>query len=178
MRCAIIAMLAAAAVSGQVKLPNYTRDVLPNGVVVYLMPKPGLPLVDFRILVRGGAESEPAGLAGVASLTAELLRRGTADRTPDQFSEQLDFLGGTFNARADEQSTEITAEFLKKDFDDGLDAGFSRSAASRVSRRRGKEADRTARGLYPRSQRQPADGDRLVLPAFLLRACAPIRAHC
>jgi predicted Zn-dependent peptidase len=85
------------------------------------MPKPGIPLVNFRILIKGGAESEPAGQAGLAGLTAQLLRRGTSKRTADQFSDELDSLGGTFFANSDDQSTSINAEFLKKDFDAGLD---------------------------------------------------------
>jgi zinc protease len=103
-----------------VKLPLYTRDVLPNGTVVYLAPKAGLPLVSFRILVKGGEESEPAGLAGLAGITTTLLRRGTAKWTADQFADELDGLGGTFLGRPDRQAIAISAEFLKKDFDRGL----------------------------------------------------------
>jgi predicted Zn-dependent peptidase len=113
-------VLFCASASGQVKLPPYTRDVLPNGAVVYLAPKPGLPLVNFRVLVKGGAEAEPAGLAGVASLTTTLLRRGTSQWSAEQFAEELDGLGGTFFGSADRQQVGISAEFLKKDFDRGL----------------------------------------------------------
>jgi zinc protease len=110
--------------SAQVKLPPYTRQELPNGVVVDLMPRPGVPLVTFQILIKGGVESDPPQLAGLANVTAQLLRRGTARRTADQFSEELDFLGGVFNLVPDDalpSATSISAEFLKKDFDRGLD---------------------------------------------------------
>ena len=53
-------MVAAAGLLGQVsqvKLPPYSRQVLPNGVVVDLMARPGVPLVGFRILVKGGGQS-------------------------------------------------------------------------------------------------------------------------
>lgn len=106
--------------SAQVKLPPYTREVLPNGVVVYYAPRTGLPLVQFRVLIRGGAESEAQGLAGLASITADLLRRGAGQRTADQFADELDGLGGVFNANSNEQATVVNAEFLKKDFDTGL----------------------------------------------------------
>jgi zinc protease len=110
----------AAQLAAQVKLPPYTRDVLPNGTVVYLVPKPGLPLVNFRVVVKGGKESEPAGLAGLATLTAGLLRRGTTQSTADQFAEELDGLGGAFGVNAGREAVDISAEFLKKDFDRGL----------------------------------------------------------
>ena len=122
-RLALILVLASAAVFGEVRLPPFTRQTLPNGLTVELMPRPGVPLVGFRILVNGGAEAEPANLSGLASITAQLLRKGTAKRTADQFSEELDFLGGTFQTPEATQSpaSVVTAEFLKKDFDRGLD---------------------------------------------------------
>ncbi|MEO8660791.1 MAG: pitrilysin family protein [Bryobacteraceae bacterium] len=116
----ILALLLCTPSLAQVRLPAYTRDVLTNGTVLYLMPRAGLPLVQFRILVTGGAESETAQLAGLPGITAALLREGTARVTAAQFSEELDSLGGIFDALTDDQATVITAEFLKKDFDRGL----------------------------------------------------------
>jgi zinc protease len=113
--------LAVLASGAEVRLPPCTREVLPNGVVVYLMPKPGVPLVNFRILVKGGVESEPAGLAGLASVTAQLLRTGSARLTANQFSNRLDSLGGSFGAGANEQYVLVSSEFLKKDFAAGFD---------------------------------------------------------
>jgi zinc protease len=109
-----------ASLAAQVKLPPYTREVLSNGTVVYLAPKPGLPLVSFRVIVRGGEESEPAGLAGLAGITTGLLRRGSSQWTAERFAEELDGLGGTFFGGSDRQQIGISAEFLKKDFDKGL----------------------------------------------------------
>lgn len=114
----VLALCAAA--WAQVKLPPYTREALPNGTVVYLAQKTGLPLVSFHVVVKGGNESEPEGLAGVAQVTAGLLRRGTAQKTADQFNDQLDGLGGTFMSGVNQQATVVSAEFLKKDFDRGL----------------------------------------------------------
>jgi predicted Zn-dependent peptidase len=121
MKRSLLAFLLCAGGAAQVKLPPYTREVLPNGTVLYMMPRAGLPLVNFRILVRGGTESETAPLAGLAGMTATLLRQGTARWTAPQFSEDLDGLGGTFGATADAEVTMISAEFLQKDFDKGLD---------------------------------------------------------
>jgi predicted Zn-dependent peptidase len=114
-------LLAAQLASAQVRLPDYSRETLPNGVVLLLMPRAGLPLVHLRVVVKGGAEAEPAQLAGLSSVTAALLRRGTARRNADQFSRELDFLGGVFGVNSDNASTVATAEFLTKDFDSGVD---------------------------------------------------------
>jgi predicted Zn-dependent peptidase len=117
----LIGLIAVAAFAAEVRLPPFTKSTLANGVVVYLVRKPAVPLVSFRILVRGGIESEPRELAGLSSVTAQLLRRGTAKRTADQFSNELDSLGGTFGASSNEQATVVSSEFLKKDFAAGLD---------------------------------------------------------
>jgi zinc protease len=122
-RWSLIALIWCTSLFGQLKLPPYTRQVLPNGVVVDLLPRSGVPLVQFRILVKGGVEAEPANLAGLAGVTAQLLRKGASKRSADQFSGELDFLGGTFQTFDSPQSsaTIISGEFLKKDFDRGLD---------------------------------------------------------
>jgi zinc protease len=121
MKIPAIFLCVVTALSADVRLPNYVRETLPNGVVVYLMPKPGVPLVNFRVVVKGGIESEPDGLAGLSQVTAQLLRRGTSRRTADQFSSEIDGLGGVFNAVSNEQSVVVTSEFLRKDFAAGLD---------------------------------------------------------
>ena len=131
MRIKLGLMLLAVPLLGQLKLPPYTEEKLPNGVVIAMMPRAGVPLVHFRIVIRGGSEAEPAQLAGLSSITAELLRAGTEKRTADQFSEELDFLGGTFGGAGGGRggggvgtlapATAFSAEFLKKDFDRGLD---------------------------------------------------------
>jgi predicted Zn-dependent peptidase len=117
----LAAGMLAAQPAPQVRLPQYTREVLPNGAVLDLMPRQGVPLVSVLVLVKGGAESDPAELAGLSSLTAELLRRGTPARTADKFSEDLDFIGATFSARAEAQSTMVATEFMSKDTDRALD---------------------------------------------------------
>ena len=121
MRVALLVSILTFGAGAQVKLPPFTRTVLPNGVTLDLMPRPGLPLVGFRVLLRGGGEAEPADKAGLSAVTAALLRRGTSKRTADQFSAELDALGGAFDVSANDLATIVNAEFLKKDFDAGLD---------------------------------------------------------
>lgn len=116
-------LLAAAALAAQtaVRLPEYTRAVLDNGVTLALAPQPGVPLISVAVVVKGGAESDPAGLAGLAQTTAELLRRGAGARTAERFSEDLDFIGASYSAEVDEQSTAVFMEFLAKDADRALE---------------------------------------------------------
>jgi zinc protease len=124
MKSLLVFLAAASLAFGQAKLPQYSKETLSNGTVVAMMPRSGVPLVHFRVLIKGGVESDPRDKAGLANLAASLLRRGTANRSAEQFAEELDFLGGTFTTAFDGQlgsATAISAEFLSKDFDKGLD---------------------------------------------------------
>lgn len=107
--------------TNSMKLPEYRKAKLPNGLTILLMERHNLPLVTFQVLVKSGSTSDPTGDEGAASLTAALLRRGTKTRSADQFSRDLDFIGGTFGASAASEYTDVSAEFMKKDLDKGLD---------------------------------------------------------
>lgn len=121
MKTVLLALAAILPLAAQVKLPRYARQVLPNGLTLITVPQREVPLVSVRVIVRGGGESVSKDLAGLAGVVAELLRRGSAKRTPEQFARELDALGATFNAWADQQSTGISIEALAKDLDAALD---------------------------------------------------------
>ncbi|MEW5981892.1 MAG: pitrilysin family protein [Acidobacteriota bacterium] len=103
------------------KLPPYRKVVLPNGLTLLLMEQHEVPMVNVSIRLRAGSVVDPAGKEGVASLTADLLRQGTATRTADQFSEELDFVGGFFGTGVATDYTSASGEFMKKDLAKGLD---------------------------------------------------------
>jgi predicted Zn-dependent peptidase len=123
--CSLLLVLAAAAPAvaqtGSLTLPPYRKVVLKNGMTLLLMEQREVPLVAFSILVKAGSVSDPAGKEGVASMTAALLRRGTATRSADDFAAQLDFIGGSFGAGASADATIMSAEFMKKDLARGLE---------------------------------------------------------
>ena len=120
-RFLLLASTIAISASAQVRLPQYSRQVLGNGAVLDIMPRKDVPLVTMKVVFKGGVEAEPAELSGLANVTAEALRRGTGRRTAEQFSRELDSLGASFETSADMQSINIYAEFLAKDLAAGLD---------------------------------------------------------
>jgi zinc protease len=103
------------------QLPEYSRTVLGNGLTILCMPRPGLPLVNLRLLLRVGGLADPPGRQGLASLTAEALRRGTAQYSASAFSEALDSLGGTMAIGADQEYTVLSAEFMTRHLQSGLE---------------------------------------------------------
>jgi len=123
--CSLLLSLAVAAPAlaqpGTLKLPPYKKVVLKNGMTLLLMEQREVPLVAFSAFLKAGSVSDPAGKEGVASMTAALLRKGTATRSADDFSAQLDFVGGSFGAGAMPDYTSVSAEFMKKDLAKGLE---------------------------------------------------------
>jgi predicted Zn-dependent peptidase len=120
--CAFVVIpLSHAAETASVKLPPYTKTQLKNGVTLLLMEQHEVPIVSFSIVIKSGSVADPQGKEGLASLTAELLRKGTRTRTSEQLSSDLDFIGGEFSMNASTDFTGGNAEFLKKDLRRGMD---------------------------------------------------------
>jgi zinc protease len=104
-----------------IQLPPIKTVTLENGLKVIVIEQPSLPIVQFSLRVRAGAIHEPTDRTGLATFTAMMLRQGTTNRTADQISEAIDFVGGSLGASADVERTDVTARVLKKDFQVGLD---------------------------------------------------------
>src|SRR2546428_251736 len=55
-------------------IPEVERIVLENGIIVYLLPDPELPLVTVSAMIRTGAIYEPPDKVGLAALTGSVMR--------------------------------------------------------------------------------------------------------
>jgi zinc protease len=122
---AVLALLGlasgSAALGQRLKIPPHEKIVLNNGLTVLLLEKRGVPIVNIAGIVKAGALADPAGLEGLSSVTAGLLRKGTKTRMAQQFAADIDFIGGSFDAEAGEDYTSLSAEFLTKDQARGLE---------------------------------------------------------
>jgi zinc protease len=105
---------------GRVDFPSYEKRVLANGLTVYAMEFHEQPIVAIRLMIKAGAERDPANLAGVAAFTADLLNKGTQKRSATEIAETIDQVGGTLEASSDMESTNITAGVLT----DSLNVAF------------------------------------------------------
>ncbi|MGB9835373.1 MAG: M16 family metallopeptidase [Candidatus Saccharicenans sp.] len=97
------------------RLPKPEKFVLNNGLTVYFFRNPELPLVSFRMLIPGaGTAFEPEGFDGLASLTAELLQKGTKTMSAEEIAEALDFLGARFTISDSEEYATVYGECLSE----------------------------------------------------------------
>ena len=61
--------------------PRFILPILKNGLKVYVVPRPELPLVSIHLILPCGAEADPPGRGGLADLSAEMLTLGTQKRS-------------------------------------------------------------------------------------------------
>ncbi len=97
-----------------------TRFTAPNGMTVLILEQHFLPIIEIHALIKAGSAQDPPEKAGLANLVAGLLDEGTTTRSSKQLAEQIDFVGGSLGAQADEDFTTASARTLKKDIDLGF----------------------------------------------------------
>ena len=74
---------------------NLSMKTLGNGLRVVVREDPRLPLVALAVVAGGGQLAEPAGKSGVATLAAQLLTRGTEERSAAELASDLETRGVT-----------------------------------------------------------------------------------
>lgn len=77
--------------------PVIEKSSLANGLRVWTVRHPGVPLVVFTLLIRRGAAADPAGKEGLAAVTADMLDEGSGDRSAIEMHEALARLGAQFD---------------------------------------------------------------------------------
>ena len=96
-------------------LPPTRELILPNGAKLILAEKHDVPLIAFAAYVRGGALADPAGKEGVASLTAQMLRKGAGKRSAQEIAAAADGAGALLYTGANVELTWVAGEFLARD---------------------------------------------------------------
>ena len=97
-----------------------TLTTLPNGVKLIVRPNSLNPTVSIVVAGLGGLRLEPANKAGIASLTSQLLTRGTKTRDAEQISAIVDDLGGSLDSSSGQNSWIMQSQWLQEDWKRGL----------------------------------------------------------
>jgi zinc protease len=101
-------------------LPPIARHALPNGLAVWLIERHDIPIVDVSVVIRAGADNDPAGRYGLASFTAAMLDEGAGDRDAVDFAEAVARTGATIAADATYDATTIHLHVLASRLDAAL----------------------------------------------------------
>src|SRR5262249_60028413 len=91
------------------------------GVRVVVAEVAGVRLVEFYVMIGAGAAQDPEGKEGLAALTADMLTRGAGKLSAEDFARTVESLGGRIAADAGTDGTIVSGEFLRDDFQTGLD---------------------------------------------------------
>lgn len=87
---------------------------LANGLQVWHVDRPGLPLVSAQLLLPGGAGATYPQEAGLASLAAEMLLEGAGGMDAAAFADALNLLGATIQTAVGAEDSEIRLSALTK----------------------------------------------------------------
>jgi zinc protease len=94
------------------KFSTPQQKTLANGMVVIAVERPGLPVITAGLLIRAGAEADPAKLGGLAQFTGGLLMRGTTKRGATQIAQDLEDHGASLKIEASWDQTLALLESL------------------------------------------------------------------
>jgi zinc protease len=101
--------------------PHVTRKTLDNGLKILVAESHNAPLVSLRTLVRSGADQDSADVAGLASMTAELLDEGAGARDGVQIAEDAGLLGASIATGADWDASYVSMDVLSRNVDASVD---------------------------------------------------------
>jgi predicted Zn-dependent peptidase len=107
---------------GEIKIPEYQRVELDNGMVVYLAEDHKLPLIQLSATIRVGGIYEPAEKIGLASITGTVMRTGgTTTRTGDEIDALVEAKGMSLETWIGLESGGVYLSALKEDVNEGFE---------------------------------------------------------
>ncbi len=89
---------------------------LPNGLRVVTRVDRRVPMVHAALTLGAGCPSEPAEKAGLNTLLAECLLKGTTTRSAAEVADALESLGGSLSSSAGNNSLSLAARCLAEDW--------------------------------------------------------------
>jgi zinc protease len=104
----------------RVSLPPIVTRQLPNGLKLLIVEQHELPLADFVLVVGSGTTSDPIGKAGIANLTAQMLREGTTTRQSLEIADQIAFLGVSLSPNSSWESSTLSLHTPTAQLDSAL----------------------------------------------------------
>ena len=100
--------------------PIPRRMALSNGLRIVFLPKDGLPMVSFGLLLGAGSTTDPADTPGLADLTASMLTEGTSTRSSQQIADEMEFLGAGLGCDVAREFAVLSTETLTSNWEKAL----------------------------------------------------------
>lgn len=153
------------------------RFELDNGLEVIVLEDHRLPQVSIGIATRRGGGIETLDEAGIASFTAELMKRGAGDLDAIAFAETVDALGASFSVGAGFDSMNAEVSGLSRDLDALIDVLGDMVLRPRLDAGEAERARNETLAAMERAKDQPGYLERRQAMASVypgLRAGVPL----
>ncbi len=99
-----------------VPTPTVWENSLDNGLKIYGIEDREIPVVQFDITLSGGQLLDTFEKAGTANLVAEMMNKGTANKTTAELEKSLQSLGASVNITASGETMRLRGETLSRNF--------------------------------------------------------------
>ena len=104
-----------------IEFPEYFDTTLQNGINLLVIENYKIPAVSVRLVFKNAGSYYDTDKYGSASLTSELLTKGTKTRSATQIAEEIDFLGASLSTGSDWDGSYVSLSVLKKFFSTAVD---------------------------------------------------------
>lgn len=102
------------------KVPPIERRTLSNGLRVWVVSMPEVPVVDVSLVVRSGAAADPAGKFGLAHFTAAMLDEGAGKYSALELADAIEFLGASLTTAASFDASFVRLHTMTSKLDQAL----------------------------------------------------------
>lgn len=103
-----------------VDFPAYAERTLRNGARLLVVENHEQPVVSIQLLLPGGSAADPGDRAGLASVTASQINKGTEAMNAREIAEAIDFIGARMGAGASAEWTNVSLTAITDVLADGL----------------------------------------------------------
>lgn len=100
----------------ELTIPTQWNTTLQNGLAVYGIEQNELPLVQASLVIKGGHLMDDLNKIGVANLMTDIMKEGTANKTPQELEEAIALLGADISMFTSEDAITFTVNSLARNF--------------------------------------------------------------
>lgn len=105
----------------ELTVPEIWKTNLPSGLTIYGITNNEVPLIKFRLEIKGGLMLEEKNKVGVSNLLANLMTKGTAKKTPEELEEALQLLGAEIDIESQDEKISLSGSTLAKNYKTTMD---------------------------------------------------------
>ncbi|HSP12284.1 MAG TPA: pitrilysin family protein [Salegentibacter sp.] len=100
----------------ELQVPEIWENRMPSGLEILGITNSEVPLVNFNLEIKGGLLLEEPGKTGVSNLLANLMTKGTKNKTPEELEEAIELLGANIRVTAGEEKISLSGSTLARNY--------------------------------------------------------------